>query len=45
VTDNKTWFNYQEKFLSDHEFLTNTGKLLRSVTIENQIDALKGCNK
>jgi class 3 adenylate cyclase len=45
VTDNKTWFNYQEKFLSEHEFLTNTGKLLRSVTIENQIDALKGCNK
>ena len=35
------WREMQEKFLSDHDFLTNTGKLLRSVSIEEQIARLR----
>jgi class 3 adenylate cyclase len=41
VTDNKTWYDIQKKLLYDHEFLTSTGKLLRSVSMEDQISALE----
>lgn len=36
------WREMQENFLTDHDFLTNTGKLLRSVSIEEQIARLRG---
>jgi class 3 adenylate cyclase len=35
------WIELQRKVLIDHEFLTNTGKLLRSVPVEDQIAALR----
>jgi class 3 adenylate cyclase len=35
-----TWIDIQEKLLTDHEFLTETGKLLRSVQAEDQIASL-----
>lgn len=35
------WREMQEKFLSDHDFLTDTGKLLRSVSIEEQTARLR----
>jgi len=35
------WIELQRKNLIDHEFLTNTGKLLRSVPVEDQIAALR----
>jgi hypothetical protein len=35
------WREMQEMFLSNHDFLTNTGKLLRSVSIEEQIARLR----
>ncbi len=38
--DKKEWMDTQRKLLSDHEFITNTAKLLRSVSIEDQIAAL-----
>jgi hypothetical protein len=41
-TDNITWNEMQMKQLSDHEFITNTAKLFRSVSIEDQIARLKG---
>jgi len=39
-SDNKTWIEIQQKQLSDHEFLTNTARLLRSVPVEDQIAGL-----
>lgn len=36
-----TWIDIQIKLLEDHNFLTRTGKLLRSVSAEEQITALK----
>jgi adenylate cyclase len=35
------WSDIQKKLLTDHDFLTNTGKLLRSVPIEEQIAKLQ----
>ncbi len=40
VTDKKTWVRDQRKLLSEHEFLTGTGRLLRSVSSEEQVAAL-----
>ena len=40
-----TWRDIQEKLLTDHEFLTNTGKLLRSVPLEEQIAKLQAWDK
>jgi adenylate cyclase len=34
------WIEIQKKLLEEHEFLTETGKLLRSVTLEEQIGSL-----
>jgi adenylate cyclase len=39
-TDQASWIEVQKNLLSDHEFLTNTAKLLRSVPAEEQIAAL-----
>jgi class 3 adenylate cyclase len=40
LTSVNTWVESQKKLLSDHEFLTETGKLLRSVPVEEQIASL-----
>jgi adenylate cyclase len=40
-SDNKTWIDNQKKLLSDHEFITATARLLRSIPAEDQIAALK----
>jgi hypothetical protein len=37
----KTWIGFQKKLLQDHEFLTNTARLLRGVTVEGQLDVLE----
>jgi adenylate cyclase len=34
------WIEIQKNLLQDHEFLTETGKMLRSVTVEEQIKSL-----
>jgi adenylate cyclase len=39
-SDAKTWENIQKKLLSEHEFLTKTARLLRSVSKEEQIAEL-----
>jgi adenylate cyclase len=44
-SDDKTWIEIQRKFLEDHEFLTNTAKLLRSVKLEDQITGLHNYNE
>jgi len=36
----KEWIDNQRKLLIDHEFITNTGKLLRSIQVEDQISSL-----
>lgn len=36
----KEWIDIQRKLLIDHEFLTNTGRLLRNVQTEDQIAGL-----
>ena len=36
----KEWIDIQRKLLLDHEFLTDTGKLLRNVQTEDQVAAL-----
>ena len=41
-SDNKTWIEIQRKHLLDHEFITNTAGLLRSVPVEDQIAGLQG---
>jgi adenylate cyclase len=40
-SDKKRWIEIQKKQLSDHEFITKTARLLRSVKSEDQIAALK----
>jgi len=44
-SDNKTWIEIQRKHLTDHVFITNTAKLLRSVTVEDQIAGLQVYSK
>ena len=39
--DNKTWIEFQQKQLSDHQFLTNTAQILRSVPLKDQIAGLQ----
>jgi hypothetical protein len=39
-TDEKTWIETQEKLLAEHEFMTATGKLLRSVSAVEQAAGL-----
>jgi len=41
-TDNKSWIESQMKLLTDHDFITKTAKLFRSVAIEDQIASLQG---
>ena len=36
----ENWIENQKKHIADHEFLTRTGKLLRSVSAEDQVKAL-----
>jgi hypothetical protein len=45
ITDAKEWIDVQKMLLRDHDFLTKTGKLLRSVTVEEQIAALQAWYK
>ena len=40
-TDPVEWTDMQVKSLNDHDFLTATGRLLRSVQIEEQIARLR----
>jgi adenylate cyclase len=40
-TDKNTWIDIQKKQLSEHEFITNTAKLLRSVPVNDQIVILQ----
>jgi len=39
-SDNKSWIELQKKLLRDHEFITGTARLLRSVPAEDQIAGL-----
>ncbi len=41
----KEWISLQRKLLLDHEFKTNTAKLLRSVPLEDQIAGLQTQNE
>jgi class 3 adenylate cyclase len=45
TTDPGAWIEYQRKQLNEHEFLTKTGKLLRSNSPEDQIAALQSSVK
>jgi len=40
-TDKEIWIVSQTKQLTDHEFITNTARLLRNITTEEQISALQ----
>ncbi|MBK7625736.1 MAG: guanylate cyclase [Bacteroidales bacterium] len=40
-TDSFTWVRLQKKFLSDHEFHTKTARLLRGVSVEDQLAGLE----
>jgi len=42
VSDRKAWFREQRKFVKEHDFITETAKLLRGVTMEQQIETLNG---
>jgi class 3 adenylate cyclase len=39
-TDNKSWIESQRKQISDHQFITPTARLLRSVSEDDQIEGL-----
>lgn len=41
TSGNDSWIAIQKKLLEDQDFLTKTGKLLRSVSVEEQISALQ----
>jgi adenylate cyclase len=41
-TDKKTWIEIQVKQLSEQEFITNTAKIFRSVSIADQVAGLTG---
>jgi len=43
-SDSKAWINLQRQQLISHEFITDTGKLLRSITLEDQIAGLQAYN-
>jgi adenylate cyclase len=38
--DRNKWIEAQKKFLLDHQFMTNTARILRSVSLEDQVAAL-----
>jgi class 3 adenylate cyclase len=40
VGDSKTWMQNQKKVLSEYEFITSTAKLLKSVSVKDQVTAL-----
>lgn len=40
-SDNKSWLEIQKKLLTDHEFFTDTARLLRGVSVEEQIARLQ----
>ena len=44
-SDSKAWIEIQRKQLSNHEFLTVTARLLRSVPLEDQISGLQEYNE
>ncbi len=39
--DRKEWMDEQRKIIIEHEFITDTAKLLRSVSVEDQIASLR----
>jgi adenylate cyclase len=41
VRDRKEWIQNHEKLLLEHEFITSTAKLLRGVSVEDQVVALQ----
>ena len=41
VTDRSRWMKEQFKLISEHEFTTSTAKLLRSISIEEQVSSLQ----
>jgi len=41
LSDGKSWLEIQKEYLMDHEFITNTAKLLRNVDMEDQIAGLQ----
>ncbi|HUX55704.1 MAG TPA: adenylate/guanylate cyclase domain-containing protein [Bacteroidales bacterium] len=41
LSSRKSWFEIQLILVSEHDFITNTAKILRSVSLEDQIDTLK----
>jgi uncharacterized protein len=45
LTSVSAWIDIQKKLLTDHEFQTATGKLLRSVPAEDQVASLYACYK
>lgn len=42
IHEKKEWFELQKKLLIDQGFITNTAKLLRSVTLEDQLASIAG---
>jgi hypothetical protein len=40
-SDKISWIENQKKLLTEHEFLTTTAKLLRGVSVEEQISGLQ----
>jgi hypothetical protein len=39
--DKNNWIEIQKKYLLDHKFMTNTARILRSVSAEDQVAALE----
>ncbi len=45
VTDREEWINTQRKLLVEHEFITSNAKLLRNVSVEEQLALLLAYGK
>jgi adenylate cyclase len=39
-SNTKSWLEYQKKQLTEHDFITNSARLLRSVSLDEQIEGL-----
>jgi hypothetical protein len=45
LSDGKTWIEIQTEYLKEHEFITGTARLLRNVSMEDQINGLQTVNE
>jgi hypothetical protein len=41
ISDRRAWMQNQKKMLAEHEFISSTAKLLRGISVEDQVATLQ----